>query len=185
MSILTWLGSILAMLTYFPFWKQIRTGKVKQNIFSWVLWGALDAVASATIIVQKGNFLLPLVYAVGSLLTVFFLVKADNKARWTWFETLVATLVVASMVIWYLSGDKVATVASTMAMLISGIPQLVDAWKKPHEMPFLAYCSYFVANCLTTAGGANWSIKERFYPVAAAIFCGLIAALSARRNPEA
>jgi len=181
MNALIWAGSILALLTYFPLWKQIRSGKAKQNLLTWALWGVLDAVVAATIIVQKGNFLLPVVYTIGSTLTVYFILKAGNKAAWTWFETMVASLTIASMVIWYFSGGKVATVASTTAMLIAGIPQLNDAWKKPQDMPFLAYISYSIANCLSTAGGKSWAIEERFYPAGATVFCFLIAVLAARK----
>lgn len=181
MNALVWAGSILALLTYFPLWKQVRNGKAKQNLLTWALWGALDAVVAATIIVQGGNFLLLVVYTIGSTITVYFILKAGNKAAWTWFETMVASLTIASMVIWYLSGGKVATIASTTAMLIAGIPQLIDAWKKPQDMPFLAYISYSIANCLSTAGGKSWAIEERFYPAGATVFCFLIATFAARK----
>lgn len=181
MNVLIWSGSILALLTYFPLWKQIRSGKAKQNLLTWALWGALDAVVAATIIVQNGNFLLPVVYTVGSSVTIFFILRLGNKASWTWFETMVASLTIASMVIWYFSGGKIATIASTTAMLIAGIPQLVDAWKKPQDMPLIPYSSYFIANCLSVAGGKSWAIQERFYPLSAAIFCFLIAVLATRK----
>ena len=181
MNALVWAGSILALLTYFPLWKQIRSGKAKQNLLTWALWGVLDAVVAATIIVQKGNFLLPMVYTIGSMLTVYFILKTGNRAVWTWFETMVVLLTIASMMIWYFSGGKAAAVASTMAMCIAGIPQLVDAWKKPQDMPFLAYISYSIANCLSTAGGKSWAIKERFYPAGATVLSFLIAAFAARK----
>ena len=181
MSVFVWAGSILALLVYFPLWKQIVSGEAKQNLLTWALWATLDFVVAATIIVQGGNFLLPITYGVGSLVTVYFIWKSGNKAAWTWFETMVATLTIASMVIWYFSGGKVATIASTTAMLVAGIPQLIDAWKKPQEMPIVAYFGYFVANCLSAAGGKSWAIEERFYPIGAAIFCLLIATFALRK----
>lgn len=181
MNALIWAGSILALLTYYPLWKQIRSGEAKQNLLTWALWGILDAVVAATIIVQGGSFLLPVTYGVGSTITVYFIWKAGNKAEWTWFETMVATLTIVSMVVWYFSGGKMATIASTTAMVIAGIPQLIDAWKKPQDMPLLAYSSYFIANCLSTSGGKSWAVEERFYPVSAAIFCFLIVALATRK----
>lgn len=174
-------GSVIAILTYFPLWKQIRSGKTDQNLLTWLLWGILDGVVAATIIVQGGNFLLPLVYAIGGLVTATFIFRSGNKTSWTWFETLVALLTIASMVIWYFSSGKVATVASTMAMTIAGAPQFVDAWKKPKDMPLLAYFSYFIANCFSTAGGKSWTIEERFYPAVCVIICFSLVVLSARK----
>jgi hypothetical protein len=143
----------------------------------------------ATIIAQKGNFLLPAAYTAGSAITSFLIVKSGNKTSWTWFETMVASLVVISMGVWYLSGDKVATVASTTAMVVAGIPQLVDAYKKPQDMPFLVFVSYLIANGLSTAGGKGWSIGERFYPASATLYSFVAVVFSARklwlkREPE-
>lgn len=174
-------GSVIAILTYFPLWKQIGSGKADQNFLTWALWGILDAVVAATIIVQVGNFLLPLVYAIGGLVTATFIFRSRNKTSWTWFETLVAFLTIASMVIWYFSGGKIATVASTTAMAIAGAPQFVDAWKKPRAMPLLAYFSFFIANCFSTVGGKSWTIEERFYPAVCVIICFLLVVLSARK----
>lgn len=181
MNFLVWAGSILALLTYLPLWKQIRSGKAKQNLLTWALWVTLDVVVAATIIVQKGTFLLPVTYTIGGSATIVLIWKSGNKAIWTWFETMVASLTIISMVIWYFSGGKMATIASTTAMLIAGIPQLIDAWKKPQDMPLLAYFSFFIANGLSTAGGKSWAIEERFYPLSAAIFCFLIAGLAIRK----
>lgn len=181
MNVLILAGSVVAILTYFPFWKAIRTGKVEQNLLTWALWGTLDLVVTAIIIVQGGSFLLPIAYTIGASITVIFIAKSKGKTSWTWFESLVTSLVVVSMVIWYLCGSKVATVASTIAMLIAGVPQLIDAWKKPRSMPLLAFSAYLLANILSTAGGIDWSIKERFYPASAAAYCFLIVLLSARK----
>jgi len=86
---------------------------------------------------------------------------------------MVTVLVIACMVIWCLVNSRAATIASSSALLIAGIPQLVDAWKRPEEMPFLVYISYVLANGLSTAGGKNWSVEERFYPATATVLCFL------------
>ncbi len=181
MSPLIWAGSILGLLTYFPLWKQIRSGDADQNLFTWALWAALDGIVAAAIMSKGGSFLLPAIYAVGSSGTTFFILRSGKKSSWTMIETLVIFLVLASMTIWYLYGGKVATIAGTIAMVIASIPQLVDAWKKPKEMPILVFTSYLVANSLVTAGGKSWSIEERFYPVSAVLVCFLFVVFSVRR----
>ena len=175
------ISSAIAILAYFPLWKQIRSGRARQNLLTWVLWCCLDGVVVATLIAQKVNVSLAAAYTVGSGITAVFIAKAGNKSSWTWFETMVLGLVFASMVIWYFSGSKMATIAGTTAMLIAGVPQLIDTWKKPQESPSLINFVYFVANCLATAGGKSWAVEERFYPASAAAFCLLIAMVSLRR----
>jgi hypothetical protein len=181
MNIFAWTGSIFALLIYFPLWWQIYKGAVKQNYLTWILWAILDVIVAATIIVQDGNYLLPVTYAIGSFVTFCLILRVGDKASWSWFETTIVFLVFASIFIWHSSGSKIATIASTSAMLIAGIPQLVDAFKRPREMPMAPYFGYFVANCLSVAGGKKWSIEERFYPTGAAILCLLIALLAVRK----
>ena len=175
-------GSLLAFLTYFPLWKQIRSDEdeVEQNFLTWFLWGILDLIIAIALIIQGGNFLLVSVYAAGGLVSAFFIWRI-NGFSWTWFDLFVVFLVFVSMVIWYHSGEWMATIVSTIAMLIASIPQLVDAWKKPENMPLVAYFSYFVANVLTTVGGQDWSVKERFYPATCAVLCLLFVLFAARR----
>ncbi len=174
-------GSVLAILTYLPLWKQVRSGEVKQSLLTWVLWAILDALVALTIIVQNGNFLLPTIYIVGSAVTAFLIYKSGTRASWTWFESFIVFLVFVTMVVWRMSTDKAATIASTAAVVIAGIPQLIDAWKKPNEMPMAVFSSYFVANMLSAAGGKDWSIEERLYPFACAVLCLLIILCSVRK----
>ena len=174
-------GSAIAIVTYFPLWKQIHSRKVSQNLLTWILWGSVDFLIATQIIFEKGNFLLALTYAAGSLVTACFIYKAKNISEWTLFESFVVVLVFISMLIWYFSGAKIAIIASSTAVFISGIPQIIDAYKKPHEMPFLIYLSYMAANFFSIAGAKNWSVEERFYPVVTGILCFLILVCVSRK----
>lgn len=176
-------SGILALGAYVPLWKQIRSGTAKQNLLTWILWGMLDAIASGTIIVQSGNFVLAAAFAIGSLLTAVVIAHSDRKFLWTWFETMVTLLVTTCLLVWYVSGSRVATIASTTALFVAGIPQLKDAWRRPEEVPTLPYAVWAVADILSLAGGKTWSIEERLYPLSALIICFAIAAVSLRKLP--
>lgn len=181
MNVFAWISSILAILIYIPMWMQIRRGSVEQNLLTWLLWGALDGIATATIIFQKGNFLLPAAYTICSLVTTYFILRTGKKSAWTRFESFVTMLVLVSIIAWYSSGSRIATIASTIAVVIAGIPQIVDAWKDPRSMPLVAYIGFSVANALAIVAGKNWSIEERFYPVCIAVMCyAFVAVICAR-----
>ncbi len=181
MNALVIIGSIIAVIAYFPLWREISLKQVEQNLLTWILWFALDIIITITIIFQNGSFLLTATYTVGSLITAILICKSKSKISWTWFESFVTALVTTSMIIWYFSGDKAATVTATAAMLIAGIPQLVDAYKNPHGMPLLVYGAYMIANSFSLAGAADWSVKERLYPASALIYCLLIFIFSIRK----
>jgi uncharacterized membrane protein len=181
MNVYAWSGSILAILTYFPFWHQILKKKVSQNFITWMLWCILDVIAAVSIIFQRGNFFLPAAYTAGGLVVVLCIIKTGNRAFWSRFDTLVSFLVAVCMIIWYFSGDKMATVASGIAGVIAAFPQTRDAWKKPQEMPFLVYVSYLIANILSVAGGKNWSVEERFYSMACTALCAVMIIFTVRK----
>lgn len=181
MNAFIWVSAAIAILGYIPLCLAIRSGSAKQNLLTWALWCSLDGIVAATLIAQAGNFLLAVAYTIGSGVTTIFILKAGNHASWTWFHTMVVGLVVASMVVWHFSGSRMATIAGTIAMIIAGVPQLVDAWEKPKESPTLIYSAYVIANCLAIAGGKSWSVEERFYPVCAGVFCLLITLVSLRK----
>jgi hypothetical protein len=180
-NVFIWVSAIIAILGYIPLCLSIRSGSAKQNLLTWALWCSLDGIVAATLIAQAGNFLLAAAYTIGSGVTTVFIFRAGDHASWTKFHAMVVGLVVASMAVWYFSGSRMATIAGTIAMIIAGVPQFIDAWEKPKESPTLIYSAYVAANCLAIAGGKNWSVEERFYPVSAGIFCLLITLVSLRK----
>jgi hypothetical protein len=171
----------LAMFLYLPLTIQIFRGTVKQNFATWVLWGLLDGLASASMFVQDGNWQLPAMYVLGcSVILISILIK-DGIFIWTRFETYVGLLVLACIVGWIQSGPRFATIFSSVAMVIASFPQIVDSWKKPHEVPVFVYIGYFVVNLLSAIGGKSWTIEERFYPLMCVFICAIFVGFSLRK----
>lgn len=181
MNIYVVLGSVLGALLYLPLCYQILQRKTTQNLWTWVMWGILDAIALLSVIFQGGNYLLLAVYVLGSTATSIAIIKSGAKSSWGRFETVIALLAVACMVVWSFSGAKVATIASTLAIVIAALPQMKDAWKRPHENPCLVYVGYTFANLFSAIGGKDWSVEERFYPASCTVLCLVITILIARK----
>lgn len=174
-------GGIVAGFVYVGLCAQIWVGRNKQSFATWVLWALIDAITAASVIVQQGNYLLPLFFSIGSLATAASIILKTKNAGWSWFETMISLLVVVCLLIWYTSGAKMATIAGTTAVLIAGLPQTVEAWKRPWDSSFLVYFGFLVANILSTIGGKDWSIEERFYPGCCAVLCVIVVAIIARK----
>lgn len=172
--------SVFAFLLYVPLCVSILKGQIVQNMTTWFLWGVLDAVAAASLYVQDGNFWLPAAYSLGCIVTVLCIFKS-GEATWTRFSTLIICLVIICMIGWYYSGPKLATILSTLAMVVAGLPQLIDTWKYPLQTPLLIFIGYFSVNTISCLAGNGWTITERFYPGVASLFC-LAVCLSACRN---
>jgi len=169
----------LALGLYLPLAYQLLTHQVTQNLATWVLWVFLDAIAVASMFVQKGNFQLPTAYVAGGT-SIVLCIATTNMWTWTIYETIVTCMVAVCITGWYLSGPRLATILSTSAMALATIPQLKDVWQDPTTAPTLVYVGYTLANIFSTVGGKNWSIEERFYPSVCTLLCILIVMFSLR-----
>lgn len=182
MGINPWIAAstALAIALYFPLCWELAHARVKQNIATWILWVALDAVLAGTMIVQGGNYLLTVVYVIGGSITVLC-ISRSGEWQWTRFETLVSILVLVCIAIWISVGPKPATVVSSLAVVIAGLPQLVDGWRKPQDTPVLIYSGYTVAVFLSLKGAKDWSIEQSFYYICAGALCLLYVLVGLRK----
>jgi hypothetical protein len=174
------IAGIICMAAYIPLSVGIVKNKVEQSFAAFMLWGMLDTIASITTIVQEGNFWLPLGNAVGaSAIALLLLVK--RQASWSWIESMTFFLVIICLMIWYTSGEQAGIVASSLAVVIASIPQVVDTYKKPTSTPAGAYLIFLSANILSFVGGKNWTIEERFYSGCSVFLCIVILLLTRRK----
>lgn len=180
MNIFAILATVIGIVLYFPLCFQIWKGTVKQNFATWILWGLIDGIVAASLIVQKGNWLLPATYMFGATTTALIILKF-NKTKWRWQENVTLAMAAGCMIIWAISGPRYATIASTMASFFSGAPQAVDSYEKPHESPFWIFVCYTFANALAIFGGKSWTIEERFFPSMMTVLTIIFISLTLRR----
>lgn len=173
-------GALVAVGMYVPLTVQVWTKKLEQNFATYLLWGLLDAVAAGSLMLEGGNFLLPLVYV---LLCVGVLVAIlrTRTFKWSWRESATSVLVVISIIVWLSVSNEMATIVSTIALTIASGPQLYDFWKKPQNAPVLTYIGFTVANALSTMAGTDWSIQERLYPVSCTIMTVIFVLVGCRK----
>ncbi len=173
-------STLLALCLYVPLGRRILKGSAAQNLATWILWGLLDVVAGVSLYAQGGNWYLLGAYVTGCTAIVLCLLR---KGEWTWglLETTSTAMVVVSLVAWYYSGPRNATIISTAGVALATIPQWKDAWKDPWVMPLDIYAGFTMANVLATVGGSAWTVGERLYPATCIVLCFVIFLLTLRR----
>ncbi len=173
---------VTALVTYVFLIKGLLREGMEQSFATWFLWALLDLIAALSMMFKGGNYQLALFYTFfGTFIAGLLIYK--KQFSWTWLETLVTFLVIVCLVIWATSGDRAATIASTMAMAIATTPQLIAAWKKPSTAgsPFI-WGGYTAANLFSLFGGKAWTIEERFYPFVCVLLCVWLAILTSRKT---
>lgn len=176
-------GGVLALLLFIPMIIGIlKEGAEGQSCASWLLWAALDTMLAVSIIEQRGNFLLPLGFAIGDVLLVLLLV-AKRQFKWGIFETTIFVLVAGCVVGWKIGGPKIATVAATFGIFIAGAPGVIAMWKHPQRNVGTVWAGYVLANGLSFFGGTAMVIEERLAPGVFAV--GSLAMFAASRRRKA
>ncbi len=153
----------------------------EQSFAAFFLWAMLDVIATVTTIIQHGNYWLALSNAIGSTIITLLLVK-KKQVSWSWVESMTAFLVVVCLVIWYTAGERAGIIASSLAVVIASIPQMVDTYKKPEATPTFVYVTFLVANILSVMGGTSWTIEERFYQCCGVFLCTVIVLFSLKSS---
>lgn len=175
------IGAIIGLCAYIPLFIDVQNGK-EQSFATWLLWSILDALVVASLIYQHGNYKLSLGYMTGAIAITILLIY-QRKVSWTWFETMIAILAIICMAVWWYSGPKAGTVASSLALAIASIPLQIAVLKNPKDAPILPYILFLVANIVSFLGGKSWTIEERFFP-GSAIIVTLLVLLLAMRKPK-
>jgi hypothetical protein len=186
MSYLQLIGAIVGLIAFIPLIADIskdKNNETNQNFATWILWAILDGIAAVTTIFQSGNFWLPLGYSFGGFAITILLIYR-KRISWTKFESLIAVLVTICLSIWWYVGDKAGTLASTLAVMIASIPQLIDIAKNPSSTPRLVYFLFGLGGFLSFIGGKSWTIEERLYPANVIIVCFTALWLSTRKTEK-
>jgi hypothetical protein len=175
-------SGVLALLLYVPFvLRALKDGGEGQSFAMWALWAVLDTIMTISLIAQGGNYLLTAGFSIGSIVLAVILL-GKGRASWGWFENVILAMVVICLGVWKVSGPKMATFATTVAILLAGIPGAVELWRHPQPAVARLWGGYAVANLLALFGGISWTIEERLAPSAFTLQTLLMLAIGHRRQ---
>lgn len=153
----------------------------EQSFAAFLLWALLDIIATITTILEHGNYWLALSNAIGSTVITLLLIY-KKQVSWSWIESMTALLVVVCLIVWYTTGEQAGIIASSLAVVIASVPQMVDTYKKPETTPLGVYLVFLTANFVALIAGTAWTIEERFYACCGIFLCGVIVVFSLRKK---
>jgi hypothetical protein len=159
----------------------ILKSKAEQSFAAFLLWAMLDGIACITTLMEGGNFWLPLSNTIGSsVITILLIFK--KQVFWSWIESMTAVLVAICLAVWFTAGETAGILASSIAVVLASIPQMIETHHKPSALPKAAYFIFLTGNILSFFAGNDWSLKERFYPACSIFLTGVILGLAFRKS---
>ena len=174
-------GGALGLVAYAFLIVALFRTRTEQSFAAFFLWALLDIIATITTVIEGGNYWLALSNGIGSTVITIILVY-KKQISWSWVESMTAVLVVVCLIVWYTSGESAGIVASSLAVVIASIPQMVDTFRKPEGTPTHVYVIFLVANIISFVAGKDWSIEERFYQACGVFLCALIVVFSLKKS---
>ena len=166
------IAGIVGFCAYIPLTIGILRNTARQSFAAFLLWGLLDSIAMVSAMLVQGNFWLAASNVAGTF-SVAALLLLKRQYEWSRTETLTCVMVAACLIIWYNAGHTVALMASSVAVVIAGIPQMAHTWRSPRDTPIGVYGIWMASNILSLVAGKDWTIDERFYAG-----CGIVLCLS-------
>jgi hypothetical protein len=183
-EILKLAGGGLALVMYVPLIvSAVRNKGAGLSFAMWALWAVLDTIVTTSLILQHGNFWLTAGFAVGSTVLAIVLLVLGRFA-WSRLETAILLLALVCLGIWTMSGPKVATVVTTLAIVLAGLPGMIELWRNPQPVLAGVWAGYTVGNLLGLFGGTSWRIEERFAPGCFAVQTMVMVWFGLRRKGE-
>lgn len=156
---------------------------VPLNLATWVLWALLDTLIARWMKKGKNSgYSVMRAFAIGAsiiaCLTVIQIIMGKTTLTWGTKETITATCFMLALAIRQISASDNLTInMGTTAMLIAGIPTLLDVWKdSTGQDPY--FWSANTLGCVVMLLGAPKGFTNRYLPVGGTILNGSIAALA-------
>lgn len=162
----------------------IMTG-LPLNPATWALWFIIDFVVILALKKAGKNYSLMLAFIVwtGLILAISLYNLAVGRATFTWgaTESLAVASVIGALVIWKASsGENTGVFATTLALVMAGVPTWFNSYENPHQTDILFWSTSATA-CVLSFLGSPKTLGDRFMPAAGALSNGVIIALSLTR----
>jgi hypothetical protein len=149
---------------------------------SWVMWLAMDSlILAATLAAEKPPWL-ALSYVVGATIVTVVLFFV-GKWTWTFRDTFCAVCMTIATIVWQTTSAEYGVFAEVSAMVISGIPILLNMLRAPARKTFLVWFGTACA-CVLTLFGSDGTLAGIVLPWGSLIYNGFMALVVLRRPRE-
>ena len=159
------ISTILALISFFPYLKDILGKKTFPHIYSWLVWSILQSIGAAAML-RGGAHFGALSLAAGSLfcITIFILSFKYGTKNITKFDTFCLIGAIVTIFIWLLQRDPLLSVVLVTTIdIIAFIPTYRKGYVDPGSETISTYFLSALANFFSLLAIANYSIITTLY----------------------
>lgn len=160
------LSGILTIGSVVPYIRDIRKGKTKPNLVSWITWTLLTGMATAAII-STGDYRAAFFTGSAALATgaVVILGLKHGYVKYTRFDIICQIAAIVGLILWQaFDSPLIAVVASVIIDLVGALPTFRHSWLKPYEETWAAFALASVAAIIAFFALDSYSWTSVLYP---------------------
>lgn len=168
-------GIVLTIVAALPYIRDIRQGKTKPHIITWLIWSLIAGIGSVVQIVG-GAGIASLVLGVTALvnLIIFGLAIRNSDFSINLFDSTILFLALASIILWIITDNPhLAATLVTFAAMLGFIPTFKKSIAKPHQETSWLYLISGIKQFITIAALSAYNFLTLLLPI-----CFLIANMS-------
>lgn len=151
---------------YFPYVRNIATGRTRPTLSSWISWWILDTAILVSIIAAGGMSWQMVAYAGGTCVVLGVCVYKKAALGWTAADSFCIGMVIGAMLMWYYSSNpQIGMLLCLLAALIGSFPFIRNVRKTPHAEAILPWIMAAVGSVCQLLSIEQWSFSEIVTPV--------------------
>lgn len=160
-------ATVLGFIGYFPYVRDTLRGTTMPHVFSWFVWGVLEATAFFAQIAKGAQ---AGAWAVGASSVIAFFIagvaftRKDKQIRL--FDWIALSGACVGIALWRLTSDPLlAIIAVTIADAFGFIPTFRKAYAKPHEETLFEYVCSALKWIVSLPALGSLNLTTALYPV--------------------
>ncbi len=135
------LATIIGLVSYIPYFRDIFNGKTKPHFFSWFIWALLTGIAFFAQVIDKagpGAWVTGLTAFICLLIAILALKKGEKEITKSDWMCFIAALI--GIAVWIKTDEPLfAVVLVTLVDAIAYIPTFRKSYYKPQEETLIEY----------------------------------------------
>jgi hypothetical protein len=164
-AILGTVSTILAILSFIPYMKDIFSRKTTPHIYSWLIWSILQITAVIAMVIDGAKYG-ALGLGMGALvsISVFLLAFKYGTKNITRFDTFCLIGALIAIAVWiFLDNILLSMVLITLIDFVGFLPTYRKSYEDPHSETAVLYAMSGIANLFAFLAISNYTIVTSLY----------------------